>query len=53
MSNESKHRLAAIGGTMRPGSSTERAMDVAAAAAADEGVEIISFNGEYIARLPP
>lgn len=52
MSNERKHRLAAIGGTMRPGSSTERAMDVAASAAADEGVEIVSFNGEYISRLP-
>ena len=45
-------RLAAIGGTMRKGSSTERAMQVAAAAARDEGVEVITFDGEYIAHLP-
>lgn len=52
MSHTPARRLAAIGGTMRQGSSTERAMQVAAAAAQDEGVEVITFDGEYIAKLP-
>ena len=47
-----KPRLAAIGGTMRHGISTELALHVAAAAARDEGVEVIAFDGDYIAALP-
>jgi FMN reductase len=46
------HRIVAIGGTMRSGSSTERALAVAAEAARDEGAEVISFDGAYIAYLP-
>lgn len=45
-------RIAAIGGTIRPGSSTERALAVAAEAARDEGSEIITFDGAYLAKLP-
>jgi FMN reductase len=45
-------RIVAIGGTMRPGSSTERALDVAIAAARDEGAEVSVFDGTYIAHLP-
>lgn len=45
-------KLVAIGGTVRPGSSTERAMAIAAAAAADEGASVTSFGGDYLARLP-
>jgi FMN reductase len=44
--------IVAIGGTMRPGSSTELALAAAAAAARDEGVEVINFDGAYIAALP-
>lgn len=44
-------RIVAIGGTMRPGSSTERALAVAAEAARDEGAEIVTFDGAYIAAL--
>lgn len=52
MSDQARRRLAAIGGTFRLGSSTERAMDIAATAAADAGIEVIRFDGAYIARLP-
>ena len=45
-------KIVAIGGTMRPGSSTERALAVAAEAARDEGVEVLTFDGTYIAHLP-
>ena len=45
-------RIVAIGGTMRPGSSTERALGIAAAAARAEGGEVITFDGGYISRLP-
>lgn len=45
-------RIVALGGTMRPGSSTERALAVAAEAARDEGAEIITFDGAYISHLP-
>lgn len=52
MTAKEPRRLAAIGGTMRAGSSTERAMQIAASAARDEGVEVITFDGDYIAHLP-
>lgn len=52
MTTSGPRRLAAIGGTMRRGSSTERALQVASAAARDEGVEVITFDGSYIAHLP-
>jgi FMN reductase len=45
-------RIVAIGGTTRPGSSTERVLTVAADAARDLGAEIALFGGEYIAKLP-
>jgi FMN reductase len=45
-------RIVAIGGTMRLGSSTEKALNVAAEAARDEGAEIITFDGAYLVGLP-
>jgi len=45
-------RIVAIGGTIKPGSSTERALAIAAAAANDEGAEVVTFDGAYMARLP-
>lgn len=45
-------RIVALGGTMRPGSSTERALAIAVAAAEREGAEVTSFDGHYIAHLP-
>lgn len=45
-------RIVAIGGTMRPASSTERALAVASEAARDEGAEVITFDGAYISHLP-
>jgi FMN reductase len=45
-------RIVAIGGTMRPGSSTERALAIACAAARDEGAEVVVFDGAYISHLP-
>ena len=45
-------RIVAIGGTIKPGSSTERALAVAASAAADEGAEVVTFDGAYMACLP-
>lgn len=45
-------RIVAIGGTMRPGSSTERALAVACEAARDEEAEMLVFDGHYIAHLP-
>jgi FMN reductase len=47
-----RRRLAAIGGTFRPGSSTERALQIASAAAAAAGMEVTCFDGAYIASLP-
>lgn len=44
--------VVAIGGTVRPRSSTELALASAAEAARDEGVEVISFDGAYLAGLP-
>lgn len=45
-------RIVAIGGTIKPGSSTERALAISAAAAADEDAEVITFDGAYMAGLP-
>lgn len=45
-------QIVAIGGTMRHGSSTERALAIAAAAAAEAGADVSSFGGSYIAHLP-
>ncbi|RST29909.1 NADPH-dependent oxidoreductase [Sphingomonas ginkgonis] len=45
-------RIVAIGGTIRPGSSTELALAAAAAAARDEGAEVSTFDGAYMAALP-
>ena len=42
----------AIGGTVRPGSSTELALETAAAAARAEGVEVVTYDGAYLAALP-
>ena len=45
-------RIVALGGTIRPGSSTELALAVAAEAARDEGAEVTTFDGAYMACLP-
>lgn len=45
-------RIVAIGGTIRPSSSTERTLQIAAEAARANGVEIDLFDGAYIAALP-
>ena len=45
-------RIVALGGTMRPDSSTERALLIACEAARGEGAEVSVFNGAYIANLP-
>lgn len=44
--------IVAIGGTVRPRSSTELALAAAAAAAREAGAEVISFDGAYLAALP-
>ena len=41
-----------IGGTTRPGSSTERALDMALRAAGAHGVETLAFGGAALAALP-
>jgi FMN reductase len=52
MTDEPRRRIAAIGGTVRLDSSSERAMKIAAGAAADEGIEVVTFDGAYLANLP-
>ncbi len=44
--------IVAIGGTVRPGSSTELALETAATAARAEGVEVVTFDGAYLSGLP-
>ena len=41
-----------IGGTVKPGSSTEQALAVALASARDGGAEVEMFGGELLAALP-
>lgn len=45
-------RVVALGGTPFPGSSTEKALGVAARAAAAAGAEVVFFGGTHLARLP-
>lgn len=44
--------IVAIGGTVRPDSSTERVLALAAEAARAHGAEVRTFGGHYIAGLP-
>ena len=44
--------IVAIGGTVRPRSSTELALETASAAARAGGAEVFAFAGEYLAALP-
>jgi FMN reductase len=44
--------VVAIGGTVRAGSSTEQALEIALAAAAADGAEVELFGGEFLAQLP-
>lgn len=44
--------IVAIGGTTRPGSSTERALAIAARAAQGCGADLRGFDGAYLAALP-
>lgn len=45
-------RIVAIGGTVNPGSSTEQALRLAAAAAGADGADVQVFGGPYLATLP-
>lgn len=45
-------RIVAIGGTVNSGSSTERALRLAVAAAENAGAEISIFGGDYLRTLP-
>jgi FMN reductase len=44
--------IVAIGGTTQPNSSTERALAIALAAAADAGMRVRMFGGDHLSRLP-
>lgn len=44
--------LVALGGTTKPGSSTEKALAVACRAAQGSGASLRVFDGSYISRLP-
>ncbi len=48
----SRPLIVGIGGTARPGSSTEQALALALAAAAEAGADTRIFGGEALARLP-
>lgn len=45
-------RIAAIGGTVAPGSTTEQALKVAAEKARSMGAHVDLFGGDYLAALP-
>lgn len=45
-------RIVAIGGTVNPGSTTEQALRLAAASAAEGGAELEVFDGAYLSALP-
>lgn len=45
-------RIVGLGGTVRPNSSTEKALRVALHAAAAEGAETQLFDGPFLAKLP-
>ena len=45
-------RIVAIGGTVNPGSTTELALRLAAAAAGSDGAVVEVFGGPYLAALP-
>lgn len=44
--------IVGIGGTPKPGSSTEQALAIALAAAAAKGARVRLFGGQYLSRLP-
>ena len=44
-------RIVALGGTVNPGSTTEQALRLSAAAAAADGAEVQVFGGEYLSTL--
>ncbi len=45
-------RIVALGGTVHPGSATERALAITADVARSEGAEVTLFDGAYLAALP-
>lgn len=45
-------RIVALGGTVKPGSSTELALTVTAEAARNSGAEVQMFDGAYLVGLP-
>ncbi|HQN50821.1 MAG TPA: NADPH-dependent FMN reductase [Phenylobacterium sp.] len=51
-SSARRPKIIGIGGTIRPGSSTERALLVALRAAEAGGVETTLLGGEFLAKLP-
>jgi FMN reductase len=44
--------IVGIGGTVKPASSTEQALEIALRAASEKGVEIELFGGAFLAQLP-
>ncbi len=50
--DRAKPYIVGIGGTVRPGSSTEQALEIALGAAAEHGAEIELFGGAILAQLP-
>ncbi|HPA39431.1 MAG TPA: NAD(P)H-dependent oxidoreductase, partial [Phenylobacterium sp.] len=51
-SSARRPKIIGIGGTIRPGSSTERALLVALRAAEAGGAETTLLGGEFLAKLP-
>jgi len=44
--------IVGIGGTVKPGSSTEQALEIALRAASERGAEVELFGGAFLAQLP-
>jgi FMN reductase len=52
LSEAERPYIVGVGGTTKPGSSTEHALSVALGAAADLGCETRQFGGDFLAALP-
>lgn len=50
--SRARPRIVGIGGTTKAGSSTERALEIALAAAAECGAEVRIFSSTFLSRLP-
>lgn len=45
-------RIVALGGTVRPGSTTARCLDIAIESARAAGADVEAFGGDYLTKLP-